>query len=114
MYIIHMTISDAEGHRYRSYLITPTSDPKDANYLNYLTDVDNLDYFTNLLCPTNTILTATDSPRTVRICWEQRRELELTNEKIDFLYRSSIINNVQGSEWLIRYEGDIDNLLTKA
>ncbi|MFC7057845.1 SIR2 family protein [Halovenus salina] len=44
--------------------------------------------------------------------YNQRKDLELTNIQIEFLFESSITNIVQGSEWLIRYDGDIDDLLS--
>ncbi|AAV47120.1 unknown [Haloarcula marismortui ATCC 43049] len=76
-------------------------------------DVDNLDDILTVAVESwNQYDVLMEHREAIYTFYKQRRELELTNEKIDFLYRSSIINNVQGSEWLIRYEGDIDNLLT--
>lgn len=44
--------------------------------------------------------------------YNQRENLDLSNSPIDFLLRSSLVNIIQGSEWLIRYDGDIDDLFS--
>jgi hypothetical protein len=45
--------------------------------------------------------------------YNQRSELSPTNEELEFLFRSSLVNVIQGSEWLIRYDGDLDDLLSE-
>jgi hypothetical protein len=46
--------------------------------------------------------------------YNQRRELDLSTDDIEFLFKSSITNMIQGSEWLIRYNGDLDALLSES
>ncbi|MGD2250611.1 MAG: hypothetical protein PVF58_19625 [Candidatus Methanofastidiosia archaeon] len=46
------------------------------------------------------------SRRTLYEFYQHRNDLELTNEKAEFLIRSSFANNLPGSEWLMNYEDD--------
>ncbi len=70
-------------------------------------DVDNLDDILTVAVESwNQYDVLMEHREAIYTFYKQRRELELTNEKIDFLYRSSIINNVQGSEWLIDHRDE--------
>ncbi|TKX86593.1 hypothetical protein EXE43_07560 [Halorubrum sp. SS5] len=44
--------------------------------------------------------------------YNQREELDLQNEEIEFLFQTSLVNLIQGSEWLIRYDGNMDDILS--
>jgi len=44
--------------------------------------------------------------------YNQREDLDLDDDEIEFLFQTSLVNLIQGSEWLIRYDGDLDRLLT--
>lgn len=44
--------------------------------------------------------------------YNQREDLDLENDEIEFLFQTSLVNLIQGSEWLIRYDGDIGDILT--
>ena len=44
--------------------------------------------------------------------YNERTNLDLSDESAEFLFRSSISNIIQGSEWMIRYNGEIDSLLS--